>query len=184
MRMTGFTLIAAAVVGLMCSSKAHAESQSFMVVDRQNIENTSGARGTYLNFGDLSELTGRQVLYAKLYVTVAWDSCAGQDPELDIHVPTSQWNASQVEQLASWDSTSASIVNNLVFSANSEQTTEGTLEILLNEVVQAWADGILTKHALLLVHRGSTCDLNVLLDSQVSQGSAVELVVESVPKQE
>lgn len=180
-RIVHLILAAGTIATFLCCGVVYAESQSFGVADMQAVANTEGAQGAYLDFGELPGILGHRILYAKLYVSVAWDSCSGQDPEIDVHVASSQWNRSQVEQLSSWDSTSASIVKNLVFTANAEQTSEGVTEILVNEAVQAWADGKLTKHGLLVVRRGTDCDLNVLDESQSPDGYAIRLVIESIP---
>ncbi len=92
------------------------------------------------------------------------------------------WNVTAVRELSSWDSTNSSVKENLIFTANDDQSKDGLLEILVNEIVQGWADGKLKGSSLLLTRRGQGCDFAFDAHESLDEVKSLRLVVESIPR--
>lgn len=154
-----------------------AEWISFPVLGQAEVHNGSREPGVLVDFGDLSRLEGQRILYAKLRLSFGSDTCVVPDNIVEVRVVRKSASLSQLDKLVSWDEPGGELVDSLQLTAGYEQAKDGVLELLLNEVVQAWANRRIPNNGLLVTSRERRCVLGLTSNPRFAGSGWGELSV-------
>ncbi|MBI3872302.1 MAG: hypothetical protein HY304_04395 [candidate division Zixibacteria bacterium] len=131
-----------------------------------------------VDFGDLGGIMGKQILYAKCCLNVQWDTCGGPENEAIVMPLSPNSDPAKMSYQSVSDSPPEGLADSLGFTVNAGQRKDGKLEILLNEVVQEWANGKITNRGLILIPRMSGCQYDLTASVDFPGTGWGELVVE------
>ena len=118
-------------------------------------DSVSSAR-LLVDFGDLIALRGKEILYAKASLNVRVDSCVETSGEIDVHPISRPWAVADVSWEKPWEVAGGDFSSKFgrVTNIHYGQTS---VEILLTELVQAWASGRVANYGVLLESLSADC---------------------------
>ncbi len=165
------------VVAILCctSSSCEAETISYPIISEESIQNDLGETGVLLNFGVMDSLIGMAILYAKLHLSLPWDSCELRDRHVLVRVPKIDPSRLGFSSISAWDSSNAYLMEGVLFASSPSESQGRLVEILVNEIVQQWAEGSIATNGLLLTTRSAECSRFLNLDDSVQRSGFLEI---------
>ena len=136
----------------------HSEEMTFPISQSATITDRVGQARILVDFGDLSVLAGKRILYAKFVFYLDTDTCSLAQSEVAIEPVTKPWSAHSVSWTAPWDSAGGDFTHSGSFVATVGRGLDGTFEVLLTPLVQSWANGRLRYAGLILVPQADGCN--------------------------
>jgi hypothetical protein len=151
-------VLLAMTLGLASYGPATAATLELPIVAHASISDDIGQTRLLIDFGDLRNLAGKKILYAKCRINIDVDSCVDVLNELEIKPLTKAWSAETVTWESSWTNTGGDYNDSMTRITAFQGGPDGETEILLTELVQAWIDGRVPSRGLILIPREGGCD--------------------------
>jgi hypothetical protein len=114
-------------------------------------DSASGSVRLLVSFGDLDSLSGKKILYAKCCLNIDTSSCVDVLGQVEVMPLTSTWSAVGVSWASGWNSPGGDFSSTFARIVGCQQSQDGDTEILLTDLVQAWADGRIANHGIILI---------------------------------
>jgi len=131
---------------------------TFPIYQSATIDDGVGQARILVDFGELSVLKGKRILYAKFVFYLDTDTCSPAQSEVDIEPVTKPWSAQSVSWTSPWDSAGGDFTRTGSCVATADRGLDGTFEVLLTPLVQSWANGRLRNDGLILVPQAIGCN--------------------------
>jgi hypothetical protein len=143
------------------------------------ITDSSGNARVLIGFGELEELSGKKILYAKCLLNVVLDSCEAQPAEIEVRPVSSSWSAAQATWESPWDSSGGDLLTDRLMTVTAQRGV-GASEIMMTELVQAWTNSELDNNGVALLVRTGTCSLRLTSDARFTSSGYGDLLVKYV----
>lgn len=149
--------VVATLIVVAFSHPAAAKSKVFAVTTA-TISDNDGQTRLLVDFGDLSALNGKKILYAKCYLDIDVDTCNKALNVLEVKPVTRAWSKDTVTWQGSWANAGGDFSDRGAKLIDFQRGRSGVTEFLLTELVQSWIDGKTENHGLILIPKDSGCN--------------------------